>query len=347
MTRRFPGLTVCAGAVFMVASACGDVCASGAAHGAAAATHAAHGDAAHGASASTAAAPAAHRVKSDVSAEEALKELITGNGRFVTGTPSHVNQDSARRQALAGGQKPHAIILSCSDSRVPPEILFDRGLGDVFVVRVAGNVLSDVATASIEYAVEHLGAPLIVVMGHESCGAVKAALTLKAEDAGSFDLTSLVASIQQNLAMPRADAHDDDAHADAKESGKDKEHDKGHDKGKSSKGSHDEHGDDAAHGGGETDAHGDTHAADRATANALIAAADPRLVEPVKANVDAVVAHLMKRSTIVRHAVDEGHIAIVPAIYRLSSGEVDFWNEPWSRKPHGGDTAVAKRSAKH
>lgn len=332
MTRRSPLMTVCAGAAFMLAAACGGVWASGAsggsggAHGGAAAPAGAeHGGAGHGAAAAATAAPAAHRVASEVSATEAFKELVVGNGRFVTGTPSHMNQDAARRKALAGGQKPHAIVLSCSDSRVPPEVIFDRGLGDIFVVRVAGNVLSDVATASIEYAVEHLGAPLIVVMGHESCGAVKAALTLKAEDAGSFDLTSLVASIQHNLAMPH-----DDAHEDAKDNGEDK----------GSKASKDEHDDDA-------DAHADTHADDRATANALMAAADPRLVEPVKTNVDAVVAHLVKRSIIVRHAVDDGHIEIVPAIYHLSSGEVEFWNEPWTRSAKKGDTAIAKKSAKH
>ncbi len=82
-----------------------------------------------------------------------------------------------RRALLAKGQHPHAVILSCADSRVAPELLFDQGLGDLFVLRVAGNISDPFVLGSIEYAVEHLHAPLIVVLGHESCGAVAAALT--------------------------------------------------------------------------------------------------------------------------------------------------------------------------
>jgi carbonic anhydrase len=111
-----------------------------------------------------------------ISPDAALARLKAGNARFVSGEPSHPNQSPARRTELAEGQRPFAIILGCSDSRTAPEVVFDQGLGDLFVVRSAGNVVDDVGLGSIEYAAEHLGASLIVVLGHENCGAVKATL---------------------------------------------------------------------------------------------------------------------------------------------------------------------------
>ena len=141
-----------------------------------------------------------HAESKGVPAAAALKMLQEGNQRFVEGKVKHPDQDIPRRKELASGQKPSAIILSCSDSRVPPELVFDQGLGDVFVVRVAGNIVDSAGMASIEYAVEHLGANLIVVMGHESCGAVKAALTTpRGQSAGSPDLDILVSTIQPAL----------------------------------------------------------------------------------------------------------------------------------------------------
>lgn len=104
------------------------------------------------------------------------------------------------RERLVTGQQPHAIVLSCSDSRVPPEVVFDQKLGEIFTVRTAGQSLDAAAIASIEYAVAHLGSNLIVVMGHESCGAVKAALaTLKGGDAGSSSLNKLVGDLHPHL----------------------------------------------------------------------------------------------------------------------------------------------------
>jgi carbonic anhydrase len=105
-----------------------------------------------------------------------LQSLIDGNQRFASGHPLHQNQDSQRRSDVAGEQHPFAIVVGCSDSRVPPEIIFDQGLGDLFVVRSAGNIVDDQALGSIEYAVEHLHAHVIVVLGHDNCGAVKAAV---------------------------------------------------------------------------------------------------------------------------------------------------------------------------
>ncbi|MHB8126463.1 MAG: carbonic anhydrase [Desulfitobacteriaceae bacterium] len=111
------------------------------------------------------------------SPDEAKKLLVEGNERFTTGKVLNKDLSSARRTDLVkNGQHPFAIIVSCSDSRVPPELLFDEALGDLFVVRVAGNIITPVELGSIEYAVEHLKAPLVVVLGHEKCGAVTAAV---------------------------------------------------------------------------------------------------------------------------------------------------------------------------
>lgn len=109
-----------------------------------------------------------------ITGEEALQKLMDGNARFVSGNVTHPDQSADRRTELVAGQHPFAIVVGCSDSRVPPEIVFDQGLGDIFVVRTAGQVIDNVSLGSIEYGVEHLGVPLIVVLGHDSCGAVEA-----------------------------------------------------------------------------------------------------------------------------------------------------------------------------
>jgi carbonic anhydrase len=102
---------------------------------------------------------------------------MEGNKRYVAGNlVVHPHQTREQRVELTSGQHPFAIMLSCSDSRVPPEIIFDQGLGDLFVIRVAGNVIDDVIVGSIEYAAEHLGVQLLMVLGHEHCGAVTAAV---------------------------------------------------------------------------------------------------------------------------------------------------------------------------
>ena len=111
-----------------------------------------------------------------MTAKESLSRLIEGNGRFISGNSSHLLQDEKRLQELISGQSPFAIILSCSDSRIVPELAFDTGLGELFIIRVAGNVANTSSIASIEYAVAHLGTPLIVVLAHQSCGAVTAAV---------------------------------------------------------------------------------------------------------------------------------------------------------------------------
>ncbi len=107
---------------------------------------------------------------------EAWKRLVEGNRRFATGAVVRPHQNAARRAETAKGQHPFAAVFGCSDSRVPPEILFDQGMGDLFVTRTAGHVADDAVQGSLEYAVEHLSVRLIVVLGHDRCGAVEAAL---------------------------------------------------------------------------------------------------------------------------------------------------------------------------
>jgi len=119
---------------------------------------------------------AAHPTATAPTPSSVLTELKAGNERFASHHVTHPHQTAARRTELASGQQPHAVVLACADSRVAPEIVFDKGLGDLFTVRVAGNIAGDPEIASIEYAVEHLHVPLIVVMGHQSCGAVGAAI---------------------------------------------------------------------------------------------------------------------------------------------------------------------------
>jgi carbonic anhydrase len=131
---------------------------------------------------------------------DAFSSLQNGNMRFYEGKPQRPRQDIPRREELANGQKPHTIVLSCSDSRLPPEIIFDQGLGDIFTVRVAGNIVDADAIASIEYAVEHIGSRFLLVMGHESCGAVTAAIESKPGISnGSESLDELVRHIREHL----------------------------------------------------------------------------------------------------------------------------------------------------
>ncbi|MGZ3428686.1 MAG: carbonic anhydrase [Polyangia bacterium] len=123
-------------------------------------------------SAAVADAPAPPR-----SPDQALRALVAGNQAFVAAGASCARQSPARRGEVAAAQHPIAVVIGCADSRVPPEAIFGQGIGDLFVIRVAGNVVDDAVLGSIEYAVEHLGVPLVVVLGHERCGAVQAALS--------------------------------------------------------------------------------------------------------------------------------------------------------------------------
>jgi len=216
-------------------------------------------------------AGSSHAAPEGLSPDKAFKELKAGNERYVDDDSNHKRQDEKTRRDLASGQKPHTVVLSCSDSRVLPEILFDQGLGDLYTIRVEGNGLNTSTVASIEYAIKNLGSRLILVMGHESCGAVKAAITTaKGQSAGSADLDSMIASIQPNIS------------------------------------------------GGKTMKNG------RSLASSFDMH-DTKFRGPAKANVDGVSKQLLKRSKIIRKAVESGKVQVIQGIYGLETGKVDFW----------------------
>lgn len=137
-----------------------------------------------------------------ISASEALKRLMEGNRRFVSGDRSGESlTGQARRSELATGQEPFAIILGCSDSRVPAELVFDQGLGDLFVIRVAGNIVASSQIGSVEFAAERFGTPLVVVLGHSQCGAVLATLEqiMRPREAQSPNLRSIVDRVRPSV----------------------------------------------------------------------------------------------------------------------------------------------------
>ncbi|MDH3940747.1 MAG: carbonic anhydrase [Xanthomonadales bacterium] len=137
-----------------------------------------------------------------IKAESALDRLKVGNHRFVEGNLNReILPSIARRSMLVGSQQPFAIILGCSDSRVPAEIVFDQGLGDLFVIRVAGNIIAPSGIGSVEYAAEQFGCRLVVVLGHTQCGAVIATLDQlrRAEEARSKNLRSIVGRIRPSI----------------------------------------------------------------------------------------------------------------------------------------------------
>src|SRR6187401_3371125 len=143
--------------------------------------------------------------ESTVSADEALQRLKAGNERFLAGTARFPTVQKEILADLAKGQHPYATILSCSDSRVPPELIFDAGFGELFIIRVAGNVYSSEVAGSLQYAGQHLKTPLFVVLGHTSCGAVHAALDARLYGTRQrFHIQILVESILPGL--PELDA---------------------------------------------------------------------------------------------------------------------------------------------
>ena len=133
-------------------------------------------------------------------AADALALLKEGNLRFVSNHLRHAHQAAAWREHLKASQQPFATILACSDSRVPPELVFDQGFGDLFVIRVAGNIIATDVLGSIQYATRHLQTPLVVIMGHESCGAVTAAVdALGGRGTEPRFIAALVAAIEPGL----------------------------------------------------------------------------------------------------------------------------------------------------
>ena len=141
--------------------------------------------------------PSEGREDAPETSAHAIERLTSGNARFVSGKLRHPHSANEWRKRLIDGQAPFATILGCSDSRVPPELLFDQGFGDLFVIRVAGNVVDTDVVGSIEYGVDHLKTKLVVVMGHEGCGAVTAALQADSDlEKEPNEIRSLVSKIK-------------------------------------------------------------------------------------------------------------------------------------------------------
>ncbi|MEU3255689.1 carbonic anhydrase [Streptomyces sp. NPDC006997] len=140
---------------------------------------------------------------------DAFELLLAGNQRFVSGAPRHPNQDAARRAETAPSQQPFAVLFGCSDSRLAAEIIFDRGLGDLFVVRTAGHVAGTEVLGSIEFGVGVLNAPLVVVLGHDSCGAVAAACSAleDGQTPGGF-VRDVVERVTPSVLAARADGRE-------------------------------------------------------------------------------------------------------------------------------------------
>lgn len=140
---------------------------------------------------------------------EALARLLEGNARYVANRTIDLNEGAARRIEVAAGQHPFATIFGCVDSRVPPELVFDRGLGDLFVIRTAGHVIDTAVLGSLEYGVAELHIPLLVVLGHEKCGAVKATIEAVEKHAeAEADIGALVAAIRPAVERVEHDAGD-------------------------------------------------------------------------------------------------------------------------------------------
>ena len=141
-----------------------------------------------------------------VNGSGSIEDLLSGNMRCVEGKFLQKQSGDDYRKELTKGQKPHAVVVTCSDSRVSPEIVFDQDLGHIFVIRTAGNVVDSIEIGSIEYAVEHLHAPLIVIMGHESCGAVKAAIEHKGKPEGNIGeiIKKILPAVKQAKASHKA-----------------------------------------------------------------------------------------------------------------------------------------------
>eukprot|EP00667_Euglena_gracilis_P013367 EG_transcript_13779 len=143
--------------------------------------------------------------KKNVTPKQAILELQRGNARFWSGTPERPELNAMERRAIIIGQAPTVCILSCADSRVPVEIIFDQGLGSIFVVRVAGNILDSTAMGSIEFSVKYLGVKVLLVMGHEACGAVKGAMSMSNADLEQQPayLQTVLRSIKANLKVDK------------------------------------------------------------------------------------------------------------------------------------------------
>ncbi len=139
--------------------------------------------------------------------KDPISFLMAGNKRYMAGKPQHPDQTIEKIKELNNGQKPFAVVVACSDSRVSPELVFDQGLGDLFVIRTAGNVIGDLELGSIEYAVEHLESTVIIVMGHEKCGAITAFCEHKHENNHIENILKYIENEEEEKALNQRDGH--------------------------------------------------------------------------------------------------------------------------------------------
>lgn len=158
-------------------------------------------------SSTTAESTASHSAEERLSAAEALERLKHGNDRFAKGNSIHPDEGSDRRKELTSGQHPIATVLSCVDSRVPPELIFDEGLGDLFVIRTAGQVVDHAVMGSLQFGVHELEIPLLIVLGHSSCGAIKATIEAVEKNSASTnsDVDALVAALKPAVEKAKDD----------------------------------------------------------------------------------------------------------------------------------------------
>jgi carbonic anhydrase len=253
-----------------------------------------------------------------MSPEDSLKDLMAGNATYQR------NETLAkRRAAVAQSQSPQAIVVSCSDSRVPPEAVFNRYVGRLFIVRTAGHALGDYEMASVEYAVEHLHTPLLIVLGHERCGAIKATVDALTGSGGGHGDAPAAPAGKHHRAERRSNASDGAC------AGKHDDHGGGHDEAHDApkaKAAPAQPAPAAAHGGG-AGAHDHIGALVENLKKPVKLALDDKPKDPVDAavheNVLWAADRLVKESGVIREAVAKGALKIVPAYYDLDTGAVE------------------------
>lgn len=249
--------------------------------------------------------------------KQARQLLEEGNARFVAGAPTRPEQSLMRRAVVAEGQNPFAVVLSCADSRVPPEVLFDQGLGDLFVVRSAGEVVDRAVLGSLQYGVDHLATPLLVVLGHSGCGAVGATVDAVKEEAKAARKAAAAGGAEGEADGDAAPSADGEAHPARAGAGAVVVP-----AGLSASGS--------AAGGGE-------EAQEGSAVGDLVAAIKPAVVEAgqigtkdddllevaIAVNVERVVESL-KNDPVIGKAVSRRAVKVVGAVYDLATGEVEW-----------------------
>ncbi|MSP71425.1 MAG: hypothetical protein EXR76_04415 [Myxococcales bacterium] len=267
-----------------------------------------------------------------VNPDESLARLKDGNARFIAGRSKHENNTPKRRAEVAHGQHPFAVVVTCSDSRLAPELLFDMGIGEVFVVRTAGQAMGDFEMASIEYAIEHLGASLVLIVGHERCGAVRATVEALFPEAPGPSPAHRVEHSPE--AAHGNAAHGDAAHGDAAHG--DAAHGDGHRATSSDKTAFSQPPRSKGHGRGHV-GDDDTVPPDaRDHIHTLVAAITPAVLEVVHrvpraelldAAIDSnsrnLVRRLIRESPMIKSYLVSGRVRLLAARYDLDTGKVE------------------------